>query len=228
MLLLLPNLPTYMRNLAYSGSPIGTIGRLSNNADYGLGPLVVNGARNLAVNLATTDRALNHWITDFVYRGLAALGLDANAPDLSYPARAEKFQLVPYQTNEDFAGNPVQLLIGVASVLMVLFAAGKEPYPRRRYALSIVAATLVFLVVLRWQPWITRLQLPIFALSAPLTAFLPIDGRRSPPCEDARDGVDRILGHPAGLLCLARPVEEYDPATPPLPGGRQHFGQIDG
>ena len=180
LLLLLPNLPSYMRNLAYSGSPVGTIGRVSNNAEYGLGPLVVNGARNLAVNLATTDKALNQKITDFVYRGLAALGLDANAPDLSFPPAPEKFQLVPYQTSEDVAGNPVQLLIGVASVLVVLLTAGTQPYPRRRYALAIVAATLVFLVVLRWQPWITRLQLPIFALSAPLAAFLPIDRQGRP------------------------------------------------
>jgi len=181
LLLFLPNLPSYIRNLAYSGSPVGTIGRFSNNAEYGLGPLVVNGARNLAVNLATTDRALNQKITDIVYRGLGALELDANAPNLSFPPAPERFRLLPYQTSEDFAGNPVQLLIGAASVLLVLFTRGMQPYPRRRYALAIVAATLVFLIVLRWQPWITRLQLPIFALSAPLTAFLPIDSRGRPP-----------------------------------------------
>ena len=39
LLLLLPNLPSYMRNLSYSGSPVGTIGRVSNNAEYGIGPL---------------------------------------------------------------------------------------------------------------------------------------------------------------------------------------------
>ena len=118
-----------MRNLSYSGSPVGTIGRVSNNAEYGLGPLVVNGARNLAVNLATTDKELNQRITDVVYRGLAALGLDANAPALSFPPAPEKFRLVPYQTSEDFAGNPVQLLIGVASVLVVLFTPGHAALP---------------------------------------------------------------------------------------------------
>src|SRR6185369_4794500 len=118
---------------------------------------------------------------DIVYRGLGALGLDANAPNLSFPPAPEKFHLTPFQTSEDVAGNPVQLLIGVASVLLGLFTRGAQPYPRRRYALAIVAATLVFLIVLRWQPWITRLQLPIFALSAPLTAFLPIDSRGRPP-----------------------------------------------
>ena len=71
--LLLPNLPSYMRNLQYSGSPLGAIGNLTNNTGFGLGPVVVNGARNLAINLATTNQTLNHRITEFVYRGLTAL-----------------------------------------------------------------------------------------------------------------------------------------------------------
>jgi len=176
-LLLLPNLPTYMRNLDYSGSPIGTIGQATNNTAFGPGPLLVNGARNLALNLASSDYPLNRKITEFVYIGLSALGLDTNDPALSFPPAPAKFQLSIYQ-NESSAGNPIQLIIAVVSVLSVFLSAGRAPYPRRRYALCIVAATVVFLVVLRWQPWITRLQLSIFALSAPLAALLPFDRRQ--------------------------------------------------
>ena len=86
LLLLLPNVPGYIRNLADSGSPIGTIGQVTNNADFGLVALVVNGARNLAINLATQDYPLNRRITEFVYTGLDALGLDTNDPDLSFPS----------------------------------------------------------------------------------------------------------------------------------------------
>jgi hypothetical protein len=178
LLVLLPNLTFYQRNLDYSGSPIGTLGQWTNNASFGLGPLVVNGARNLAVNLASADRALNRRITVFVYTGLTALGLDTNSPDLSFPPPPYIFQLMANQTNESSAGNPVQLLIGIVSVLVVFFSAGKKPYPRRSYALCVVVATLAFLIVLRWQPWITRLQLPIFALCAPLAGCLPIDRQR--------------------------------------------------
>jgi hypothetical protein len=177
LLLLLPNVPGYIRNLAHSGSPIGTMSQVTNNADFGLGPLVVSGARNLAINLATQDYPLNRRITEFVYTGLDALGLDANDPDLSFPPAPAKFQLTIYQTNESNAGNPVQLVVGVVSVLWVFLSAGRAPYPRRRYALCIMVATLAFLVVLRWQPWITRLQLPIFALVAPLAGLLPFDSR---------------------------------------------------
>jgi hypothetical protein len=148
LLLLLPNLSFYLRNLEDSGSPVGTVGQATNNTDYGLGPLVVNGARNLAVNLASENYALNRKITDFVYMGLGALGLDANAPDLSFPPAPAKFELSIYQTNESTAGNPVQLVVGVISILWVFLGAGRAPYPRRRYALCIAAATLAFLIAL--------------------------------------------------------------------------------
>jgi hypothetical protein len=69
----------------------------------------------------------------------------------------------------------VQLLLGIVAVILVLLAR-PSAFPRRRYALCILAAALVFLIGLRWQPWITRLQLPIFLVGAPLAAFLPILG----------------------------------------------------
>ena len=213
LLVLLPNLTFYQRNLDYSGSPIGTLGQWTNNASFGLGPLVVNGARNLAVNLASADRALNRRITVFVYTGLTALGLDTNSPDLSFPPPPYIFQLMANQTNESSAGNPVQLVIGVVSVLVVFFSAGKKPYPRRSYALCVVVATLAFLIVLRWQPWITRLQLPIFALCAPLAGCLPIDrqrGRLAGMLTTASVGVVAILlvyaAWPALWSNLLRPL----------------------
>ena len=94
-LVLLPNLTFYQRNLDYSGSPIGTLGQWTNNASFGLGPLVVNGARNLAVNLASADRALNRRITEVVYTGLTALGLDTNSPACPFHPRPIFFNSWP-------------------------------------------------------------------------------------------------------------------------------------
>jgi hypothetical protein len=173
LLVLLPNLPGYVRNLEYSGSPIGHGARSTNNAAYGLGPLVVNGVRNLATNLATQNSGYDRWLTRVVTEGLASLGLDASDPKLSFID--SKFEASTYQTSEDIAANPLQLLLAIAAMLVVFLAGGKQGFPRRRYALSVLGATLLFLVVLRWQPWITRLQLPIFALAAPLVGFLAFE-----------------------------------------------------
>jgi hypothetical protein len=171
-LLLLPNLPGYLRNFDYSGSPLGKGGEVTNNAAYGLGELVVNGVRNIAINLATQNSDYDKWLTRFIHQQLAALGLDADAPEITFPGMT--FGVTTYQNNEDIAANPVQLILGAVAVIVVLLR-GACAFPRRRYALCMLGATLLFLLVLRWQPWITRLQLPIFALTVPLTAFLALE-----------------------------------------------------
>jgi hypothetical protein len=172
ILLLLPNLPSYSRNLAFSGSPIGTVGRDTNNAAFGFDALVVNGSRHLAVNLATQNSDYDKWLARAVEHGLSAVGLDANAPELTFPGTS--FGLSTFQNDEDFAGNPAQLLLAIASFGFVVLA-GPSGFPRRRYALAVAAAALIFLIGLRWQPWITRLQLPLFALAMPLAGLLPFE-----------------------------------------------------
>jgi hypothetical protein len=176
LLILMPNLPGYVRNLDYSGSPIGQGARSTNNTAFGPGPLLVNGVRNLATNLATQNSSYDRWLTRVVTEGLAGLGLDASDPRLTFIE--SKFEASTEQTSEDIAGNPVQLLLAIAAVLAIFLTGGGSGFPRRRYALCVIGATLLFLVVLRWQPWITRLQLPIFTLAAPLMGFLDFEGIR--------------------------------------------------
>src|SRR4029077_15405654 len=145
----------------------------TNNTAFGPGPLLVNGVRNLATNLATQNSGYDRWLTRVVTEGLAGLGLDASDPRLTFIE--SKFEASTYQTSEDIAANPLQLLLAIAAVAVIFLSGGRPGFPRRRYALSLLGATLLFLVVLRWQPWITRLQLPIFALAAPLIGFLAFE-----------------------------------------------------
>jgi hypothetical protein len=217
VLILLPNLPSYLRNLDYGGSPLGG-GEVTNNATFGPGALVVNGTRNLAVNLATGNIARNHRITKLVDTGLDALGLDANDPALTFIHT--KFELLEDQTSENIAGNPLQLLLGIASVVVVLLAGGKPPFPRRRYALCLLAGGLLFVIVLRWQPWMTRLQLPLFALTAPLAACLPIEGGRGHWLKRGKAALGTALGtaFAIGLIAFAwRPLwqNSHRPLFPP-------------
>ncbi|MFI5017561.1 MAG: hypothetical protein ACHQHK_06415 [Dongiales bacterium] len=199
LLVLLPNLPGYVRNLDYSGSPIGQGARSTNNTAFGLGPLVTNGVRNLATNLATQNSGYDRWLTRVVTEGLAGLGLDASDPRLTFIE--SKFEASTFQTSEDIAANPLQLLLAIAAVLVIFLPGGGTAFPRWRYALSVIGAALLFLVVLRWQPWITRLQLPIFALAAPLVGVLAFERIQG----WARIGATAVL---ALLLVI--------PAMPPL------------
>lgn len=171
LLVLLPNVPAYLRSFSYSGSPVTDRDPSISNAVLGPRAFLLNAVRNAAVDLATVDAGLDQRMTAFVVEGLAALGVDANAANATFGN--QKFELERYQTDEDYAGNPLQLLLGAIAVGFALVAGDKAKL-RRRYAFCFAAQVFLFIAVLRWQPWITRLQLPLFALSAPLTAVLPL------------------------------------------------------
>jgi hypothetical protein len=108
----------------------------------------------------------------------------------------------------------VQLLLAIAAVLVIFLPGGSTGFPRRRYALCVIGATLLFLVVLRWQPWITRLQLPIFALAAPLIGFLAFERIRG----WARIGATALLALLLVILPPCRPLwaNYRRPIFPPM------------
>jgi hypothetical protein len=176
ILVLLPNVPSYLRTVAYSDALLA-LGS-TNNAVLGPRAFLLNAVRNAAVNLATLDASLDQQLTALVVKSLAAIGLDANDGVVTYGGTT--FEILPNQTDEDFAGNPLQLLLGAIAVVYAVFADDKVKL-RQRYAVCLAAQAFLFIVALRWQPWITRLQLPLFALCAPLTSLLPIFRARGLP-----------------------------------------------
>jgi hypothetical protein len=67
---------------------------------------------------------------------------------------------------DDTAGNPAHLALGVAAILICL------RLPRHRtYALCVSAGFVLFCALLKWQPWISRLQLPLFVAVAPIVGI---------------------------------------------------------
>jgi hypothetical protein len=86
-LILLPNLAFYARNFVHTGSPLGNASRYTdNNAAYGLGDLALNGARNLAINFATSNKSYDKWLTHVIRDELLGLGLDPMRPRLPLAA----------------------------------------------------------------------------------------------------------------------------------------------
>jgi hypothetical protein len=82
---------------------------------------------------------------------------------------APSFAIVREPVNPDRAGNPVH-------VVLILLAAARIASVRQlrrspnvvRYGLALAAGAVLFCLVLKWQPWHSRLQLPLFVLAAPL------------------------------------------------------------
>jgi len=185
VVMLAVNVGFYDRNFEQFGTPIGP--------QYGVAvltpsvrTLASNIIRNVASNFATQSEAINSNIVRQVAGLHDLLGLNLNDPVTTWPGT--QFGLSRQINFEDFAPNPLQLLAIIATLGLICAGyrskiiinapnslplrspSNNRPIPRAVYAASVLAGGVLFCLMLRWQPWITRLQLPFFALMAPVVA----------------------------------------------------------
>jgi len=161
------NAPHYARNVALFGAPLGPGGegpyRYANEAFWPT-ILISNVLRNIALHLATPSPAANSRTEQAVEAMHAMIGIAPDDARSTWPAT--HFEITTPRAEEDLAPNGVHLLV----MLAALAIAWRRRNNRRlvEYAGCLAAAFLLFCVVLRWQPWHSRLQLPLFVLAAPL------------------------------------------------------------
>jgi hypothetical protein len=100
-----------------------------------------------------------------LHTGVLRLGV--NDPATTFPGAT--FQVNPLSFDEDFAGDPLQALLAITSVLAAIsLGLRRGPPVLLIYSLALVVAYVTFAAYLRWQPWHARLELPLLVLSAPL------------------------------------------------------------
>ena len=126
-----------------------------------------NVIRNAAIHLQTSTDNFNDFVVWAVWRIHEWIGLTPNTPEITL--RDHSFSKLYDLRHEDFAGNFPQTVL-MAAALLVL------PFRRRRVSsllpgLAICALTIIvaFCLVFRWQPFHSRLELPLFLALCPLT-----------------------------------------------------------
>ena len=84
-----------------------------------------------------------------------------------------------FWAHEDLAGNPAQALLAIATIVIAAVRGRRVPLRARLAVAGLACGWILFHAILRNNPWIQRLQLPLFALQ-PLTvpAVLPTRGSR--------------------------------------------------
>ena len=165
------NAPHYARNVELFGSPLGPGGdgnfRYANDA-LSLPLLTSNVLRNLGLHAGTPWAAANARIELVIDAAHRAIGVPPDDPRSTWPGT--RFAVTAPLAQEDLAPNGLHLLLIAAAIVGVWRLRG--PGRARAFSVCLVTAFLLFCLLLRWQPWHSRLQLPLFVLGAPLVGVV--------------------------------------------------------
>jgi 4-amino-4-deoxy-L-arabinose transferase-like glycosyltransferase len=218
------NAPQFSRNWDLYGNPLGPEteeifgGSKYTNDRFGIDVLTSNILRNAALHLGTPSDRLT-FVADQVVQQLVRLsGSDPNDPATTWAGTS--FQVPAAALREELAGNPVHLALACAASVLAL----RELARVRRnaqlwvfYACGTCLAFLTFAALFKWQPWNTRLHLPLFELWAPVFALLLSRTTVQVPMP-LMAATFVLLALPALVANQLRPLVPWDPhnvwATP--------------
>lgn len=167
------NGPQYFRNLRLSGSPLGYDSAQANgffrwrNEYFGWKPTVSNALRHTSEQLGARSFAWNEAVYNTVIDIHRALNIDPQDPGATW--RGSRYQ-PPVNANHEANANNRWHLLAIA--VAALFAAATRARAWTLYAAGLLLAFTLFCAYLKWQPFLARLELPLFILAAPLAAFL--------------------------------------------------------
>jgi hypothetical protein len=167
------NIGHYYRNHSYFSNPLGTLAGAAGSQKHGLGVLYSGLVRNIASNFATPIKPVNRQLAEVVRVVHAPFNLDVNDHDTT--VEGVTFGLSAGVLHEDNAPNPLHTIIaftGLALLVRALTTKKRLTSELIAYTAAAFVGGLMFCLMLKWQPWVTRLQLPFFVLMAPPAAIL--------------------------------------------------------
>jgi hypothetical protein len=241
-LALVVNACHFYRNYEFSGTPLGQTldsGDYSyENAVFGPSVLVSNALRNIGLHLETGTR-LDRLSQRFIERAHSWIDISINDKRTTWPEY--DFRVQGQKHHEDYAGNFWQVVLILVCIFLYLIFLKKSALITI-YMLLLVVAFLIFCGVLRWQPWHSRLHLPLFLLWAPVIGLImeqmrevrlkdfvwlrfPLLEQRMPTVGRALDAVQQIkFCAVAGLILIVASLPSlYLSETKPLLGERSIF-----
>jgi hypothetical protein len=240
--ILLLNTPQYIRNLRFSGSPLGYDAPFAGglfrwrNQHPGWKPTVSNALRHLSEQLGSSSPRWNRGVYQAVIRFHGALGIDPHSPESPWWSAYQPPANTRHEAN---ANNRWHLLLVFLASLYAAFSARRRDYAWLLYAAALGGAFLCFCWYLRWQPYSARLLLPLFVAAMPLAAaaagrVLPLwalalvslfflDAARLPVLQNWT----RPLRGPRNLFTIPRDAAYFSDVPSPADAERSYRQAVD-
>jgi 4-amino-4-deoxy-L-arabinose transferase-like glycosyltransferase len=126
-----------------------------------------NLIRHAAVHWQTPSQRVNDVFIRFVDEAHRVLGLSMRDPRITVGDAG--FLLAVSACHEYYAGNFLHFWVGLVCCFIVLFGSSRKfGIDIKLYTAALFAAGLIFVLYLRWQPWISRFHVPLFIIAAPV------------------------------------------------------------
>jgi hypothetical protein len=137
------------------------------------GQIAINMARNLTLHFGTPWFPVNRAVVSTVARASQSIGVHPSDPRTTW---GTPFGLVPWNTHEEAAPNPLHLLL-ILGCLFALIRPGPGGATRIMFVGALVAGFVVFSASLKWQFYGSRLHTPLFVLAL---GWVAIELERAP------------------------------------------------
>lgn len=167
------NLGYFIRNYDLFSSPLGltqenlvghyTIQYKFSNEIFSPPEFLSNVVRNIAIHLGTPFDSVNLQTERAVDLFHKYIGIAPNDPRTTLPLGTH-FQILQTSFREDSTGNLLHLLLIIGTIILIIFNRPLRKIKAALYLLSLTTAFLLFCFYLKWQPFNSRLQLPLFIL----------------------------------------------------------------
>jgi 4-amino-4-deoxy-L-arabinose transferase-like glycosyltransferase len=132
------------------------------NHIHNLGSTASNVVKNMTLHFGTIFPSVNSATQYWAVAAIHLFKANENDPATTYPGTA--FEIPPFNLDPDTAGNPFHLVLILVTLVIILVSPSLRRSQLSLYALGLVGAFVAFCAVFRWQPWHTRLHLPLFVL----------------------------------------------------------------
>ena len=158
LIILFVNSGFYYRNYSFVGDPLGKSEEHLFNEHFDIKSTFLTTVKNIGNHFAVYP--CNDITNQIIEKLHLVLGKKINDPSTNFNGLA--FKLEKWQHHEDTASNFFQLILIISSIIIILINRKKYP-PLALLLISIpIIEFALFCFILKWQPWHTRLQTPIF------------------------------------------------------------------
>ncbi len=170
----LMNVSHEIRNIDLFGQILASGREKYTNDIFNISVLLSNIIRNVCLHLYIPVKTGKDFVVELVRLIHTFLGVSVSDPRTTWPGSEFNIPILATSLHEDTAPNTIHLFTIVATVILFLKEKILKVKILSLYLICLISDFLLFCLLLKWQPWHSRLHLPVFVLfSAFIGTVLP-------------------------------------------------------